>query len=309
MTIRLSICFVAIGMVAGASGASVASAQEQERTYRSETFSVTWDEGMGITPDPSDENSDGIPDAVVRLLSVFEEARRFLLDHLGYREPPGRVPYPLYVVRRRGYVHAAPGGAEQSRASYIAVPAHLVQHGVSGLALRAFAVHEYMHAIQYGYNSDAPSWIMEATAAWVEDLFIDEADPNHRYVRWFVPYPRLGLTSVGEAHEYGAFLFLQFLTERVGGGSVAGAGLVRELWERLSMVDANGSVDRLDVTTAQLAERGWTFEAGWAASSLYWRWKLRSFEEGTSVPGVRVSVAAAYREDPVRRRDLPTRDR
>ena len=275
--VRISAALVALATLAAAGSAA---AQGPEHTYRSTNFSVTWSEETDVAPDPRDSNSDDLPDAVVRLARVFEDARTFLLADLGYREPPGEHPYQLYVVRDGGYVRPTPGGTERSRPSFIAVPARLVQTGVTPKVLRSFAVHEYMHAVQHGYEDDAPDWIKEATSAWVEDVFFDGASPNHRYLEWFVPYPRLGLTSDEGFHEYGAFLFLQFITERVGGGSVTGAHLVRELWERLS--EAPGTdVDALDALRTLLNDRGWTFEEVWR-EFMYWRWDLLRFEEGES---------------------------
>lgn len=296
--IRYIACCLGVLMVATTMTAMAHAQPEDERTFRSEHFSITW--APDQVPEPSDADGNGTPDAIERLAATLEEARTFLLDQLGYRPPPGDDPYPIYLGSTRGYVRAAPGGEGDSRPSFIVFPTALVADDVSAVALRAFAVHEYMHAIQEGYDHSEDHWIQEASAAWVEDLFDDPSDPNHRYLQSFIAYPERGLEYDSGNQIYGAFLFLQFLTERYGGGSETGASLVREIWEEIAPSSAR-DLDSFAAIGEVLARRGVTLADAWS-EFLHWRWQLRRFEEGSSyraalptawpVPASSVEVAA-----------------
>ena len=45
---------------------------------------------------------------------------------------------------------------------------------VNGLpALQVTAAHEFFHAVQFAYNAFQDSWLLESTAAWVEDEAFD----------------------------------------------------------------------------------------------------------------------------------------
>lgn len=261
------------------------AADEPEQTFTTENFSITWvtDPNSANAPDLSDADSDGIPDAVERMINAFELARAFAVGELGFKPPPVTGLYPLYIAAgtNRGYAQAAPGGSGRSKPSFIVIPPHNVQADVSDSHMKEFAVHEFHHAIQIGYDADESHWIEEATSAWIEDAFIDDADPNHHLLRWFVPFPRLELTTVDGAHEYGAFIFLQFLTERYGDGS---GHLVRELWEKMAVPEAVPGARNLDPLAAieeLLAERGVSFADAWR-DFLLWNWRLAKYEEGAS---------------------------
>jgi hypothetical protein len=270
-------------------GVRIAAAQSvPERTHTTTNFSITWvdDASDPSAPDLTDTNGDGLPDAVERMAAAFEAARTFLLVDLGYQAPPVQGLYPLYIAApgSTGRTQPAPGGVGNSQPSFIVVPPEFVQSGESDATMGVLAVHEYFHAIQIGYDAAEQHWITEASSAWVEDLFVDGVDHNHPYLRDFLPFPRTSLAASNERHEYGAFLFLQFLTERYGGGSVEGAPIVRELWEEMAVPEAiNGAPDRdaVGAIEAVLTRRGTTLTDAWS-EFLIWRRRLGHFGEGAS---------------------------
>ena len=45
------------------------------------------------------------------------------------------------------------------------------------------AAHEFFHAVQFAYNAFQDSWLLESTAAWVEDEAFDSVNDNYQYLR------------------------------------------------------------------------------------------------------------------------------
>jgi hypothetical protein len=254
----------------------IAAEADAERTFSTAHFSVTWiDDPLSPDAPPlSDKTGDGIPDSVARLADAFESGRAFLIGQLGYREPPVNGPYRVYVAGRGDPAVTKPLRVLEGQAqpSFIIVSTSSMAPRVSPRAMRGLAVHEYFHAIQNGYDSGYDHWIGEASAAWAEEELLDEFDPNHYLLRSFVPVPRRSLDDVDGTHEYGAFLFIEFLVERFGKGNPA---IVREVWERMTAEDSLSAIE--DV----LQERGVSFPAAWAEFQL-WRWDLDRFDEGAS---------------------------
>jgi hypothetical protein len=257
---------------------------EFERTFESENFTLTWttEEGSPDAPDPTDGDGDGVPESVELTVQAFEDARAFLLSELGYRDANEGDRYPLYAAAiASGYTQSLPEDSG-SRSSFIVFPVGLMRPAADDTERRALAIHEYFHAIQAVYDADEDHWIKEATAAWVQDVWLDDGDTPHYFLDGFLPYPRLPLDHIDGRHEYGAFLFIQFLTERYGGGSVAGTVLVRELWELMAVPEAvpnSQNLDSFGAIAEVLARRGATFEEAWGEFML-WRRRLSLFEEG-----------------------------
>jgi hypothetical protein len=258
----------------------IAANAEDERTHLSPNFSVTWahDPDNPAAPDLRDRDNTGAPDSVEALLTAFESARAFLIGQLGYRPPPQTGPYPIYIadLGRTPYVRAVPGPG-LSRPSFVLFPSHWLRPADGPRALRVLAAHEYFHAIQQGYQTNAALWLQEASSTWVEDVIDDAWNDNHFLVRDFAPYPRRSLTDVGGGYEYGAFLFIQFLVERYGQGRPA---IVKEIWTEMASPEMGGSGSTaMAAITAVLARRDVTFPKAWA-EFLLWRWDLTRFEEG-----------------------------
>lgn len=295
-----SIWSLCVALVLTASGLVTAPvAAVEEATASSENFTITYstEPGDRDAPNLADADANGIPDSIERALREFEDARRFEIEVLGYRPPPNDGDYPLYVAAAegRGYTRSLPGGSGESKPSYTVVPPDILDPDLSDVGLGSFAAHEYMHAIQNGYDAGEDHWIKEASAAWMEDVYLDEANPNHFMVGAFIRNPRESLTSTVGIHEYGAFLFLQFLAERYAGGSVEGIPLVRELWEAMAVLEAGGrGLSSVEAIGAWLAERDVTWVDAWGEFVL-WNRRLVHYEEGA---GYRAAMKA---EGPPRR--------
>ena len=264
--------------------ATAAPTLEPERHYDTEHFRVTWihDRKSPDAPSLRDVDASGVPDSIERVAAAFEEARARLLVDLAYRPPPVTGRYLIYIAQAEGrpYTRPAPGDRDRSKASFVVLPPLFARTTTTIRQIRSVAVHEYFHAIQMGYDWLEPLWFDEATAAWVQDIAFDGDDTNHYLVNHFVPYPRRSLTEADGRHEYGAFIFVQFLMERYGGAE--GPAIVREMWELMAVADAIPGAPDLDALGALaevLRERGLTVGEAWR-EFLVWRWRLDHFEEG-----------------------------
>ncbi len=87
----------------------------------------------------------------------------------------------------------------------------------------AILAHEFMHAIQWSFNTSADcmypgnyAWMAEATASWAQDYVYPDSNEEHDYVPWF--YQGGGqppaLTLRNDKHEYGANIFFFYLCAR-----------------------------------------------------------------------------------------------
>lgn len=97
------------------------------------------------------------------------------------------------------------------------------------------AAHEYFHATQYAYDSYEDPWILEATATWAEDEMYDSVDDNLQYLRTSpLTQPTRPLDSFGDdGFQYGAWIFIRYLTERFRTKKGALPVIVRDLFLRL----------------------------------------------------------------------------
>lgn len=119
-------------------------------------------------------------------------------------------------------------------------------------SLKVTAIHEFFHAVQFGYDAGEDMWFMESTATWIEDTYADAINDNRSYLRYGqLRRPAASLdtfSSTGLGH-YGNWIFWQFLSERYGNG------FVRTVWER---AEPRSGVDRysLQALTSALRNRG-----------------------------------------------------
>ena len=102
--------------------------------------------------------------------------------------------------------------------------------------IQVTAVHEFFHALQFGYNCYERLWFMEATAVWSEDELYDQLNDMYRYMpSWFANTDK-PLDSE-DTHMYGSFIFFQYIDEHLGGKAT-----INKCWER-SRYNANPSQD------------------------------------------------------------------
>jgi hypothetical protein len=102
---------------------------------------------------------------------------------------------------------------------------------------RVTAAHEFLHAIQYGYDAGEDPWLMESTATWMEDQFDDPSNDNRQYLPWSQlrkPGTPLDTFTNGGFEQYGNWVFFEYLSERYG------RGIVKSVWKHAAAFGRSG---------------------------------------------------------------------
>jgi hypothetical protein len=93
------------------------------------------------------------------------------------------------------------------------------------LPMKVTSAHEFFHAVQFAYNTNAGSWFMENCSTWMEDVLWDSINDNYAYLAEFMNNTHLTLTTANGGFEYGAFLWPTYLSERFG------IDFIKTIWE------------------------------------------------------------------------------
>ena len=215
-----------------------------ERTYSTEhfLFHYTLDDSYNAV---DNENY------VQEMAEVFEQVWDFFADSLWFDQPPsdngigGSDLYDIYIMNLPSgyfgitYTSNAQIG-ELSCSSFIKMrnsyDATVFSSHTELENIQVTAVHEFFHAIQFGYNCYERFWFMEATAVWSEDELFDQVNDLYRYMpSWFSNSGKPLDTE--DTHMYGSFIFFQYIDEHLGGRET-----INQCWER-SRYNANTTSD------------------------------------------------------------------
>ncbi len=270
--------------------------------------------------DPSDSDNNGHPDYVQEVATAVEYAWYAEIDYFGWPAPPpdqgfgGNDLFDVYLEDifedgTAGYVDGGyeetiigdnpntPGVESAASFSFMSIDndyndfEDFAANGVTILQyMRSTVAHEFMHAIQYGYDSFEPhDWLWEASSNWIQDEVLDDYNDliEDAYAVFNSPDScQLAYGGEGrwedENHWYGLWLFVRFYSERYGHDAV------RELWE--------GSVtaDGYQIWETALAERGSNLNQLFSDYSV--ALLLRQFEEGYLYPTLRLQGEARLNE-------------
>ena len=167
---------------------------------------------------------------VIEMGNVFEQVYKFYSDTLGFTPPPldPQNDHNLYEI----YIEALPAFyfgvtyttnsniSETSCASYIRMRNSYTASQFSDHTeienIKVTAVHEFFHAIQFGYNCYERLWLMESTAVWSEDELYNGINDHYRYMpSWFSNSNKP--IDDESSHMYGSFIFFQYIDEHLGG--------------------------------------------------------------------------------------------
>ncbi|MDH4209714.1 MAG: hypothetical protein OEV76_12620, partial [Anaerolineae bacterium] len=148
--------------------------------------------------------------------------------------------FDIYLVRLadHGEAHAYAPYCENR-------PAYLLINGAS-TQLRGTLVHEFLHAIIWGYTMavgcEYPeySWLNEATATWSEDYIspkYDTGNSEQPYAPAFLNHSEWSLQALGANHEYGAYLWPFYLARTYQ------PELIRTIWDATASKNSLEAVD------------------------------------------------------------------
>lgn len=230
----------------GSVGAGAALGIAGAATLVTEHFRILWGAGFDWADDHGpDPDGDGVPTWISTLADALEDAHRQQVE-LGFPEPYGgeRVFLDVYVANTGLEIAGEPVVLPSRYLAYTEVDAHheavyfvfgdrLSTHTVDEhSALRATAAHELFHGVQrvdYPWDDEVlvpeprwrrEGWWMEATATWMEEVCVPEADQYLSDVMHFLAHPEEPLTRLNGSHEYGASIFPGYLWLQHGGPEV-----------------------------------------------------------------------------------------
>ena len=200
--------------------------------------------------DPADTSNDGIPDYINYVDSAFTKAYETEITTYGFVEPPSDSWYPNYVdnggnglydiyisklspgyygwVMPESYAFHNSGDNEKSPdiTEQNALTSYMeIRNNYNGFQnteienIQVTAAHEFFHAIQFGYDGWEKTWLLEATAVWMEDEVYDDVNDYYLYlIDWFEE-PHLAL-DLDSDHWYGSCIFFRYITEHLGDFSI-----------------------------------------------------------------------------------------
>ena len=154
----------------------------------------------------------------------------------------GGPEFDIYITPQIARSYAAayyPPGCKET-------PGYIVMNPAVSNAILA---HEFMHSIQWSYNTSADcmypgeyAWLAEATASWAQNYVYPDSNEEHAYVEWFYKGGSGGqppkLTLRNDSHEYGTHLFFFYLTHHFGQPDI-----VKTAWDNTQSMKSVDAVD------------------------------------------------------------------
>jgi hypothetical protein len=128
--------------------------------------------------------------------------------------------------------------------------------------LKVTAAHEYFHATQFAYDRYEDGWLLEATAAWVEDEMYPGVDDNLQYLRTSqlkrpgVPLDTFALSGRNAGFHYGTWSYFRLLTERFRVKQGRLPRLVLDVWRAADGARGKPDLYSWQAVNAVLARKG-----------------------------------------------------
>ncbi|WP_370249601.1 MXAN_6640 family putative metalloprotease [Nocardioides sp.] len=251
--------------------------------------------------DPTDTDNNEVPDYVDSALSTFSDVHRTYTD-AGYRPSlpddglGGSDLIDVYLGNTGsggvyGYCTTdEPDRSGFDRWAYCAVDNDFSSDEFPSNTplgnLQVTAAHEYFHAVQYAYDVAEDSWLLEATAAWVEDEVYDDVNDNRQYLEnSILAKPELQLDRFGEpgVFHYGQWIFFRYLTEKYTARTGTLPDLVRRIFEEGSGRVGESNACSLPAIQTALGEVGTDLPTQFALFSAAARRPTATFAEGAAL--------------------------
>ena len=259
---------------------------------------IHWVESTADAPPGADGDPGTVPEWARTTLEVFQQVWATEVDAMGYRAPKtdslspenggdGRLDVYLADVGDTVFGYCAsddPDVQRSSSSAYCVVDDDFARAQfpgpTSGLAaLEVTAAHEFFHAVQFSYDYLEDTWLMEGTAAWIEDEVFDDVNDNRQFLN-ASPLSRstTPLDVSFAPYHYGAWIYWRYLSEKFD------PGLVREVWEQADGARGGGGLYSLAATRAAVSARGLSFGAVFGGFAAVNRMPATGYEEGAAYP-------------------------
>ncbi|GBD94717.1 hypothetical protein BMS3Abin05_02329 [bacterium BMS3Abin05] len=258
----------------------------------------------GINSVPADDfNGNSIPDWIEETGKIFDHCYEFEIDTLGYEKPPVDNPndpqIDVYMYNLNAYGFTTPDSqfvdGDRQVASYIEIDNNFKGSGFAthGLdALKVTAAHEMFHVIQLGYILRSTDfYFYEMSSVWMEDQVYNTINDYYANLPDFFNYPDLPLTTYNGAYEYGAAVWLRFLSLRHG------RSIVRQIWQNMPDYNSLNAMQRVFVQegsdfSTEFATFGiWNYFTGQRADT------TKYYKEGDHFPEIYVSQVVPFELD------------
>ena len=181
---------------------------------------------------------------VIMMSQVYEQVYRFFIDTLDFTPPPidpnkDYALYDIYIENLPTYYFGITYTSNSdidapSCASYIRMRNNYTGSQFNEHTelenIKVTSVHEFFHAIQFGYNCYERLWFMEATAVWSEDELFNGINDLYRYLPSWFSNPNKPINDESN-HMYGTFIFFQYIDEHLGGPET-----IKSCWENSNLL-------------------------------------------------------------------------
>lgn len=253
----------------------------------------------------TDANANAIPDYVDQAQEIFAQVWSTEVATLGYHRPmddsalaqhgvDGKLDVYLQdlATDTNGlYGYCAPDTSNRRSPGYCVLENDYAEAPFQRRSPRqnfeVTAAHEFFHAVQFSYDSYESPWLMEGTAAWMEDEVFDEVDDNRQYLAQSPltdPELPLNYANFDPAYSpYGGWIFWRFLSEWQGPGAGEDPSVIRGVWNRAASTSSLGAL------SATLAARHTSLTAAFRSFGTWTRNPRHFFAEGAFYPPARTA--------------------
>ncbi len=206
-------------------------------------------------PDLTDLNLNGVPDYIDEVGAIADSARKVLVEIMGYRRAPFDADsiYDIYIKNypkgEYGYNYPDEDGSadqnqENGESSFLCIDNDFIPHSsdvdISPLdIMRITLVHEYFHAIQWGYGSDTNSnaYFYEMSSMWFEDVMIPAGNDylEYSWIKDLFDHPTRAFNNTGQGYELALFgHYLSSFIDPKGRIDAKQSTIMLEIWSRFS---------------------------------------------------------------------------
>jgi hypothetical protein len=284
----------------------------------SDHFCIHWVDTTDDAPPLADSDHNGVPDYVETMDAVFEHVYGVENVEMGWRPPtsdgtrgclPGapancanKTDVYIKELGSQGiYGYSAPDPQQRSfsQAAYLVMDndynaTQFPRYGGDPLQpMEVTAAHEYNHVLQFGYDVAQDTWMLEATATWMEDrVYTDVND----YLQYLTPWAQMTFVPLTyfstdgndplNVKVYGDAVWNRWIDSHYG------ADTVRDAWAGSRSTTPKSFAPA--AYDAVLRKKGTSFSnvfSAFATGTAEWRDASSQFAEGSSFPDVDRALA------------------
>ena len=268
-------------------------------------FCVHWVSSGADAPPPADSNGNGIPDWVETVSQTAEHVYSVENGTLGWQAPKGDGTLgggtnltDIYLSDIGGsglYGYTAPDPQPDGHRlfAYLVLDNDFSSSQFPGYStpvdpLDVTLAHEYNHVLQFGYDAEEETWMLESTAVWMEGKVYDPVHDYLQYLPGWVQLSQQPITSFDgnnpnnrtNVKVYGSAVWNKWLDQRYG------QDVVRNAWEDSVNAGSFGPA-AYDAAIRQHGGVGFGAEFDlFAAASAEWQAVNSGFPEGALYPDV-----------------------